>query len=124
MGNGSENLQRPNVQDGKLQAWDDVQNGRTDTSRDKRAAMKKKLTLRMDADVIERAKAYAGERGESVSKLVENYFAALTAPEQANGKDSGDEEPLPPITRRLADRPPAPDIDEEDYYRYLEEKYR
>jgi hypothetical protein len=86
--------------------------------------MKKKLTLRMEQDVIERAKAYAAERGESVSKLVENYFAALTAPEQANGEDNEDKESLPPITRRLADRPPAPDIDEEDYYRYLEDKYR
>jgi hypothetical protein len=83
-------------------------------------AMKKKLTLRMDADVIERAKAYAAERGESVSKLVENYFAALTASEPSNGA----EESLPPITRRLADRPPAPDVDEEEYYRYLEEKYQ
>ena len=37
--------------------------------------MKKKLTLRMEQDVIERAKEYAAERGASVSKLVENYFA-------------------------------------------------
>ena len=82
--------------------------------------MKKKLTLRMEQDVIERAKEYAAERGASVSKLVENYFRALTAGEQPNGE----EEPLPPITRRLANRSPAPDIDEEDYYRYLEKKYQ
>ena len=82
--------------------------------------MKKKLTLRMEQDVIERAKEYAAERGESVSKLVENYFRALTAGEPQNG----DEEELPPITRRLANRSPVPDIDEEDYYRYLEEKYQ
>jgi hypothetical protein len=82
--------------------------------------MKKKLTLRMEQDVIEQAKAYAAKRGESVSKLVENYFAALTAPKQP----SGEQQQLPPITRRLADRLPAPDVDEEDYHRYLEEKYR
>jgi len=99
-------------------------------------AMKKKLTLRMDADVIERAKAYAAERGESVSKLVENYFAALTASEQANGED----EPLPPITHRLAgclkntdaerftghpDEEGRVDADlKKEYYRHLEEKHR
>lgn len=83
--------------------------------------MKKKLTLRMEQDVIERAKAYAEQRGTSVSKLVENYFAALTASESGNGEEDGR---LPPITRRLASRPPAPEIDEDDYYRYLEEKHR
>lgn len=91
----------------------------------------------MDADVIERAKAYAAERGTSDSKLVENYFAALTAPEQPNGEEP---EPLPPITRRLAgclkgtdaerftghpDEAGRVDADlKEEYYRYLEEKHR
>ena len=98
--------------------------------------MKKKLTLRMEQDVIERAKKYAEARGESVSKLVENYFRALTTGEQPNGE----EEPLPPITRRLAGRLKGPEAErfsgdpdeagrvdadlKEEYYRYLEEKHR
>jgi hypothetical protein len=79
-----------------------------------------KLTLRLDAATIERAKRYARRRGTSVSKLVEAYFTALDPP----GTDRPNSTPLPPITARLSARPPASPIDEDDYYRHLEEKYR
>jgi len=85
--------------------------------------MKKKLTLRMEKDIIERAKAYAAERGESVSKLVENYFAALTALEREEERDTDWREQLPPITRSLVGCLRGSEVDEEDYHRYLEEKY-
>ncbi len=39
--------------------------------------MDKKLTLKLDGGVIEQAKRYARERGESLSGLVERYFRAL-----------------------------------------------
>jgi hypothetical protein len=39
-----------------------------------------KLTLSVDGEVVDRAKAYAAERGTSVSRLVENYLDALTRP--------------------------------------------
>lgn len=77
-----------------------------------------KLTLRLDAATVERAKRYARRRGTSVSQLVEAYFAALDAPAQQESTS------LPPITARLSDRPPAPPMDEDDYHRHLEEKYR
>lgn len=102
--------------------------------------MKKKLTLRMDADVIERAKAYAAERGESVSKLVENYFAALTTSEREEERDDDWREQLPPITRSLVGCLKSPEVErftghpneagrvdadlKGEYYRYLEEKHR
>lgn len=87
--------------------------------------MSKKLTLRLDEDVIDRAKAYADERGMSVSKLVEQYFEAVTT-QDAETADADDEaESLPPFTRRLRNREPSSvDVDEEDYYRYLEAKHR
>lgn len=85
--------------------------------------MQKKLTLRMEQDVIERAKAYAKERGVSVSKLVENYFAALTASEPGKDRDEDWREQLSPVTRSLVGCLKGADVDEDDYYRYLEEKY-
>ena len=37
--------------------------------------MSTKLTLRLDAELIEAAKAYAAQEGRSVSELVAGYFA-------------------------------------------------
>ena len=39
--------------------------------------MQTKLTLRLDDDLIERAKAYAKQTGRSVSQMVADYFALL-----------------------------------------------
>ncbi len=86
--------------------------------------MAKKLTLRMDEEVIERAKEYAAERGLSVSKMVEQYFAAVTTASSAESPGDEDQESLPPFTRRLVNRDPASgDVSKEDYYCYLEEKH-
>jgi hypothetical protein len=49
--------------------------------------MSKKLTLRLDEDVIERAKAYAAERDTSVSQLVEDYFRALRSADTNESDD-------------------------------------
>ena len=40
--------------------------------------MNTKLTLTLEKDVIETAKAFAKEKGQSLSELVENYFKLLT----------------------------------------------
>ncbi len=40
--------------------------------------MNTKLTLTIDKDVIDEAKIYAKEKGQSLSDLVENYFKLLT----------------------------------------------
>ncbi len=40
--------------------------------------MKTKLTLTLEKHVIEEARKYAREKGQSLSNLVENYFKMLT----------------------------------------------
>jgi len=40
--------------------------------------MNAKLTLTIEAEVIKIAKAYAEEKGQSLSDLVENYFKLIT----------------------------------------------
>lgn len=75
--------------------------------------MKSKLTLRIDEDVKESAKALARQRGESVSGMVETYFRILTqqmdADERKGGKQGAlpagelrDDDILGPVTRRIA----------------------
>ncbi len=41
--------------------------------------MSTKLTLTLEDEVIAKAKKYAADRGESLSKLVESYFRLLTS---------------------------------------------
>jgi hypothetical protein len=41
--------------------------------------MDAKLTLKLDPDIINKAKSYAAKHGTSLSALVESYFDALTA---------------------------------------------
>jgi hypothetical protein len=72
-----------------------------------------KLTLTVDDEVIARAKRFAESRSTSVSALVERYLSYLTNPPSA--EDSK-------LVARL--RGIARGVDPEDYYRYLERKYR
>jgi Family of unknown function (DUF6364) len=55
--------------------------------------MHSKLTLRLDEEVIEHAKAYSKHAGKSVSQVVSDYFLQLEGPVQL--------EHLPPITASL-----------------------
>ena len=80
--------------------------------------MATKLTLRLDETLIEQAKDEARRRGTSVSRLVAEYFERLTR----LGAD--EEEPLPPITRRLRGIAAGSELTEEDHRRHLEEKHR
>jgi hypothetical protein len=41
--------------------------------------MTTKLTLTVDAEVVQSAKKYAGKKGISVSRMVENYLKAATS---------------------------------------------
>lgn len=74
---------------------------------------KKKLTLSVDATVIERAKRFSRRNNTSISELVTAFLASLEDEAQAST----------PIVDRLTgiipDRGPG-----DDYHRYLEEKYR
>ena len=77
--------------------------------------MQTKLTLRLDAQLIEQAKAHACKRGKSVSQMVADYFAVLDREEQR--------ETLPPLTRSLHGALGGATLDKDEYRRYLEEKY-
>ena len=46
--------------------------------------MTTKLTLTIDDSVIDSAKEYAREKGESLSAIVENYLKSITAREEPN----------------------------------------
>jgi len=75
--------------------------------------MAAKLTLSIDAAVIEAAKKYAAASGKSISHLVETYLAAITA-----GRAEGD------ATPQLARwRGSMCGVDEEDHRAWLARKY-
>ncbi len=81
--------------------------------------MNKKLTLSVDDLVIIRAKKYAEEHKESLSKIVEKYFRILTA-EYKNEKTD-----IAPIVKDLMGTLSVPDdfnYDKEKF-EYLKKKY-
>lgn len=81
--------------------------------------MQTKLTLRLDAVLIEQAKAQARRNGKSLSQLVADYFAQLgETPAQSS---------LPPtiaVLKGALKRAGANLPDEQDYRAYLENKHR
>ncbi len=85
--------------------------------------MQTRLTLQMDDKLIAHAKAHAKKRGKSVSKLVADYFKFLDRLEKSKQKPPL-EKKYGPITESLKGALKGAKVDEEDYYRYLEERYR
>ncbi len=77
-----------------------------------------KLTLSVDAKVVEVAKKYAAQRGTSVSQLVEEYLRLVAT----LGKPPG--EPMPPILARWRGALKGSKVDVADYRKHLERKYR
>lgn len=49
--------------------------------------MNTKLTLTLDASVIEKAKKFAKENGSSLSKIVESHFSTLTGKTRTKTND-------------------------------------
>lgn len=80
--------------------------------------MQTKLTLRIDDELIDRAKSYARRSGKSVSQLVADYLEMLPEP---GGRPP---RPLTPIVESLRGVLASSGLDEEDYRRHLEEKHR
>lgn len=75
-----------------------------------------KLTLRLDEDLIVRAKQYARRTGKTLSQVVADYFRLLTAYEpEAKGET--------PIVQSLKGSLRGADVDRNDYRRHLREKY-
>lgn len=81
--------------------------------------MQTKLTLRMDSDLIQRAKEYSDKTGKSLSQIVADYFDLLTLERDTQKKGSST-----PITNSLRGILKGSSVDEAAYNSYLEEKYQ
>ena len=75
-----------------------------------------KLTLRMDRELVRRAKAYARKSGKSVSAIVADFFELLDDRESRHPR-------LTPAVRSLLGVL-GTKRDEGDYRRHLERKHR
>ena len=80
--------------------------------------MQTKLTLRLDDRIIRKAKKIAQKNGKSLSKMVEDYFTSLKI------EGSKGEEQLTPRVRSLKGLLRDSEINEREYFDYLEKKYR
>jgi hypothetical protein len=61
----------------------------------KKLAMNTKLTLTIEQTVIEKAKAYAKDKGDSLSGIVENYLKVITK------EDEKSEIEMTPVVKSL-----------------------
>ena len=78
--------------------------------------MNTKLTLNLDKNIIEQAKAYAKKNKVSLSGLIENYLGSL-AQKKANSEVS-------PLVESLTGVMEPPVDYKKDYTDYLSEKYK
>lgn len=88
-----------------------------------------KLTLTMDKEIIEKAKAYAKESGRSLSSIAETYFRNLTTRKYTQSETADwqvNEDSLTYEIMQIAKKANVPDdIDyKEEIEKYREEKYQ
>ncbi len=81
--------------------------------------MDTKLTLKLDREIINRAKEYAESKKISLSKLIESYLQLLT-------KESSSADDISPLVESLSGVIVLPQKDDgkSDYTDYLSEKYK
>lgn len=81
--------------------------------------MNTKLTLRLDDNLIQSAKIYSAKTGQSISKIVSNYFALINVTLHEKPQ------PVSKITMSLRGclKNDGEVIEENDYKTYLESKY-
>jgi hypothetical protein len=82
--------------------------------------MDAKLTLKLDQEVIEKAKHYAAEKKLSLSRIIENYLNSLTSDK------NNDDIQISPFVKSLSSGIKIPaDYDyKKDRADYLEQKYK
>lgn len=83
--------------------------------------MDTKLTLRLDSNVIERAKRYARSHQTSLSRMIESYLDSVT--EQENKTEMPEITPLVESLSGVIHLPADYDYKKE-YRDYLEKKHR
>lgn len=74
---------------------------------------KKKLTLSVEEQVVERARRYSRKHNTSISQLVSTYLSQLDAPSDRE---------VSPLVRRLRGILPK-NVSIEDYRQHLEQKH-
>ena len=79
--------------------------------------MDAKLTLKLDREIIEKAKQYTKEKNISLSKLIENMLRMVTSGKNVNPE-------ITPLVKSLSGVLSSSDISNNDYINYLEEKYK
>ena len=79
--------------------------------------MQTKLTLRLNDELIKRAKSYAKKSGKSVSQIVAGYFSLL---DEEMDKEKSE---FTPIVQSLKGSLKGANVGKKDYQKYLEEKY-
>lgn len=79
--------------------------------------MATKLTLRIDEELITRAKTYAKQSGKSVSRLVADFFALLSQNEEEGTYNITSK--VKSLHGLLRDAT----VDFEDYKKHIEQKY-
>lgn len=71
--------------------------------------MDSKLTIKLNENVIKRAKKYASDKKLSLSRLIENYLDSLT-------KEQGDEFEISPFVKSISNGKKIPaDINDKDF---------
>lgn len=85
--------------------------------------MDAKLTLKLDKDVIDKAKEYAASHQKSLSRMIETYLKTLT--ERENPQLDNDNEISPFVkSMRTGVSIPADFDDKKSYSDYLSEKHK
>lgn len=81
--------------------------------------MDAKLTLKLDNDIIEKAKKYAADKKLSLSRLIENYLDSIT-------RGQSNELEISPFVKSISGGKKIPlDIDHKrEYYDHLEKKHQ
>jgi replicative DNA helicase len=79
--------------------------------------MQSKLTLRLEEELVRRAKRLAKKKGKSVSKIVADYFTLFEAQKKKP------EEKFSPIVQSLKGALRGTTVDVQAYRKHLEEKY-
>ncbi len=79
--------------------------------------MATKLTLRIDEELIARAKTYAKRSGKSVSQMVADFFALLSQSEEEQSQK------ISPKVKSLHGLLRDATVDFEDYKKHIEQKY-
>lgn len=84
--------------------------------------MDSKLTLKLNENVIERAKKYTSDKKISLSRLIENYLDSLT-------REQNDEFEISPFVKSISTGKSIPldaesKDNNEDYLDFLEQKYK